>query len=117
MMGRVASFQPLRWVLVLLLILLCVMMGSAAALEQRSDFGHSAVAAKTPLLRQQYVDDVASLSNLALASRAAGADAAATARLLHAERNALKLQYRELTPPDLLKTKPSEIRQHPRAIN
>jgi hypothetical protein len=41
---------------------------------------------------------------LALASRGAGADAAATARLLHAERNALKLQYRELTPPDLLKT-------------
>ena len=60
-------------------------------------------AAKTlPPLRQQYIDDVASLSDLA--SRASGANAAATARLLHAERNALKLQYRELTPPDLLKT-------------
>jgi RHS repeat-associated protein len=64
-----------------------------------------APAAKTlPPLRQQYVDDVLGLKDLGLSARAAGQNAEATARMLHAERNALKLQYRELTPPDVLKT-------------
>jgi RHS repeat-associated protein len=53
-----------------------------------------------PLLRQQYIDDVARLKDLANNARVAGANEEATARLLHAERNALKLEYRELSPPD-----------------
>lgn len=85
-----------------LLTLLFALSGSALGGFIEND--RSSLAPGTPLLRQQYVDEVGSLSDLALASRSAGADAAATARLLHAERNALKLKYRELTPPDLLKT-------------
>ena len=53
-----------------------------------------------PSLRQQYVDEVTELADLGLASRAAGADAQATARLLSAERDALKLKYRALSPPE-----------------
>jgi RHS repeat-associated protein len=56
-----------------------------------------------PPLRQQYVDEVLQLKEVALASRGAGASAEATARLLHAERNALKLKYRELSPADAVK--------------
>lgn len=43
------------------------------------------------------------MKEVALASRAAGASDEATARLLHAERNALKQKYRDLSPSDAVK--------------
>ena len=43
------------------------------------------------------------LEEVALASRGAGASTEATARLLYAERNALKLKYRGLSPADAVK--------------
>jgi hypothetical protein len=74
---------------------------SVPAMKGNVDFRHSSLAAKTlPPLRQQYVDEVTGLADLGMASRAAGADAQATARLLSAERDALKLKYRALSPPE-----------------
>jgi len=64
-------------------------------------FIEGAVVARTlPPLRQQYIDEVIGLADLGLASRGAGADAQATARLLSAERDVLKLKYRALSPPE-----------------
>lgn len=42
------------------------------------------------------------LQGLGASARAAGQNAEATARMVHAERNALKLQYRELTPANMV---------------
>ena len=53
-----------------------------------------------PLLRQSYVDEVKALEEVGLGLRAAGADAETVARILHAERNALKEKYRQLSPSD-----------------
>jgi len=49
MIGGITRFQPLLWLLVLLLSLLLATMGSAAASAERGDFGCSSLAAKTPL--------------------------------------------------------------------
>ncbi len=54
-------------------------------------------------LRQQYIEEVLALEELGLSARAAGADAEAVARMLVAERNALKVKYRELSPADFVK--------------
>jgi hypothetical protein len=47
MMGKATSLSRLRWLAVLLLSLLWATTGSTAALAERSDFGHSSLAAKT----------------------------------------------------------------------
>lgn len=47
MMGKVASTLWLRWLLILLLSLTWAAPSSVAALAERSDFGHSSLAAKT----------------------------------------------------------------------
>jgi hypothetical protein len=56
-----------------------------------------------PALRQAYVSEVEGLADLGLSARAAGQNAEATARFLNAERNALKVQYRNLGPADAAK--------------
>lgn len=43
------------------------------------------------------------LDDVGLNARAAGQSPEATARMLHAERNALKLKYRDLSPPEAVK--------------
>lgn len=55
-----------------------------------------------PPLRQQYVDAVRSLISKAQAMRDAGASVEEMARDLHAERRALGVQFKDLTPPDKL---------------
>lgn len=45
----------LRWVLALMLSLLWATMGSAAALEEPGDFGHSSLAANNVAVRQHYL--------------------------------------------------------------
>ncbi len=47
MIGHTPAVQGLRWLAVLLLSLLWATVGSAAALAERDDFSHSALAAKT----------------------------------------------------------------------
>jgi hypothetical protein len=47
MIGGITRFQPLLWLLVLLLSLLSATMDSAAASAERGDFGCSSLAAKT----------------------------------------------------------------------
>ena len=54
-------------------------------------------------IRQAYESEVKALKDLGNSARAAGQDAEATARMLNAERNALKLQYRKFSPPDFVK--------------
>jgi hypothetical protein len=55
-----------------------------------------------PALRQAYVDDVASISDNAAAWEKAGADPELIARESWADRRALGIQYKGLTPPDML---------------
>jgi hypothetical protein len=55
-----------------------------------------------PLLRQQYVNAVNGLSKSATEMRAAGKSAEEIARALHAQRRALGVQYKNLTPNELL---------------
>lgn len=47
MIGHTPAVQGLRWLAVLLLSLLWATVGSAAALAERDDFSHSALAAKS----------------------------------------------------------------------
>ena len=54
------------------------------------------------MLWQQYVNAVNGLSKSAAEMRAAGKSAEEIARALHAERRALGVQYKNLTPDDLL---------------
>jgi hypothetical protein len=49
------DFHPLRRLLVLLLSLFWATMGSAAALAERSDFDHCAIAANNVAVRQHYL--------------------------------------------------------------
>jgi hypothetical protein len=56
-----------------------------------------------PPLRQKYVDDVAKLKDKANTMKKEGYSDEEIARILHDERNALKVQYRELTPSNVLK--------------
>ncbi len=56
-----------------------------------------------PALRQQYVDAVHGLGERAAAMRRAGASPEEIARALHAERNALKTQFRGMSPADAVK--------------
>ena len=55
-----------------------------------------------PKLRQAYVDEVAGLANRAKELRKAGHSTEQIARTLHAERRALGIKYKNLTPPDKL---------------
>ena len=55
-----------------------------------------------PALRQAYVDDVASISDNVAAWEKAGADPEFIAREAWADRRALGIQYKGLTPPDML---------------
>ncbi|WP_434572518.1 hypothetical protein [Pseudomonas sp. Z3-8] len=57
---------------------------------------------KLPPLRQAYVDEVNSLSEISLSMRAAGATPEQVARQLHQTRRELGVQYNDLTPPDKL---------------
>lgn len=62
------------------------------------------VAAKNlPALRAQYEAEVRLLEDVGLNARAAGQTTEATARMLNAERNALKLKYREFSPSESVK--------------
>jgi hypothetical protein len=54
-------------------------------------------------IRQAYETEVKALKDLGNSARAAGQDAEATARMLNAERNALKIEYRKFSPPDFVK--------------
>jgi len=59
------------------------------------------VAAKgLPPLRQAYVAEVEALKDLGFSARAAGQDVQATARMLNAERDALKVMYRDMSPAE-----------------
>ena len=70
--------------------------------EQTSKDVADAARAKPPL-RQAYETDVKALQDQADSARAAGQEPETAARMLHAERNALKVKYRELSPPDKVK--------------
>ena len=64
--------------------------------------GTVAAAESTTLTRAAYVEEVEGLKDFANSARAAGQDAEATARMVSADRNALKVKYRELSPPDFV---------------
>ena len=70
--------------------------GAVKAVDRMGDAGRGAN--KISPLRQRYVDDVTALKNLGLSARGAGQSAEATARMLHAERRALGVKYKNLTP-------------------
>ncbi len=53
-------------------------------------------------LRLEYVSRVNALTNKATAMRKAGASGESIARTLHAERRALGVEFKNLTPPDML---------------
>lgn len=55
-----------------------------------------------PALRKEYEDKVRALKRKEEQMRAEGKSAEEIARTLHAERRALGVQYKDLTPPDLL---------------
>ena len=55
-----------------------------------------------PALRQQYVDAVGGLADKVPCMRQAGQSSEQIARALHAERRALGIQFKSLTPPDKL---------------
>ncbi|MEM1026511.1 MAG: LamG-like jellyroll fold domain-containing protein [Planctomycetota bacterium] len=59
--------------------------------------------AKLKHIRSSYVREVEGLADLGYSARAAGSTGEATARLLNAERNALKVKYRAKTPASLVK--------------
>lgn len=69
---------------------------------RNAGFSHSSFAAEG-LTRAGYVKEVEELMDLANTARSAGQSAEATARMVSAERNALKLKYRELSPADFVK--------------
>jgi hypothetical protein len=75
---------------------------SGTAMEGNGGFWQSSLAAETgvPALRSAYIAEVKGLEDLGLAARAAGQDLKSTAQLLNTERNALKVQYRQLGSPD-----------------
>jgi hypothetical protein len=54
--------------------------------------------ANIPALRQQYMTGVSRLSEKATAMRGAGASSEEIARILHADRRALGVQFKDLTP-------------------
>lgn len=54
-------------------------------------------------MRQLYVREVYDLQQRVSAMRASSATLDEIAKFAHASRTAIKLKYRELTPPDLLK--------------
>ena len=56
-----------------------------------------------PALRTQYEAEVRLLEDVGLNARAAGQTTEATASMLNAERNALKLKYRQFSPADQVK--------------
>jgi hypothetical protein len=57
MKGKPSDFQALRWLSVVFLSLLWTTMGSAAALAERRDFGHSTLAAKTTVQQNNAAGD------------------------------------------------------------
>ena len=79
-------------------VLETVAMGAA-----RQPGGAAGAAGGSTALRQQYVESVQSLSATAAAMRQAGISAEQIARALVAERNALKVRFRELSPTDAVR--------------
>jgi hypothetical protein len=76
---------------------------SGPVLEGKVRFGDFTIAAESAALtRAGYVEEVEGLKDLANSARAAGQDGEATARMVSAERNALKVKYRALSPPDFV---------------
>lgn len=70
------------------------------SVEQGAD--QQLVSGGAPTLRQQYVEAVSELRDIADSLRAAGADIEQVARALHAERCAVRDAFRALTPSDML---------------
>lgn len=58
--------------------------------------------ASLPPLRQQYVTSVVGLRYQTQALREAGKSSEEIARILHAERRAIAVRFKDLTPPDML---------------
>jgi len=82
------------------LLTLLFSMGSPA-MEENADFWQSTLAARgVPALRQGYVDAVTGLAGKVPGMRQAGMSSEQIARTLSAERNALKVQFRALSPPE-----------------
>ncbi|MHB8874567.1 MAG: RHS repeat domain-containing protein [Myxococcaceae bacterium] len=77
--------------------------GGALFLAGAREPAPRAAARELPPLRQQYIDAVKSLGDKAAAMRQAGVSPEQIARTLHAERNALKVAYRGLSPPEAVK--------------
>lgn len=69
--------------------------GQAAPLEERAF-------SPKPMLRQQYEAAVSKLAEKAIAMRGQGTPPEQIARLLHSERRALGVKFKDLTPPDKL---------------
>jgi len=82
--------------------LLTLFFLSGPAIGENSDFRCCTVAANQ-LTRAGYVSEVGAIKDFANSARAAGQSAEATARMAVAERNALKVKYRELSPADFVK--------------
>lgn len=55
-----------------------------------------------PKLRQAYIDEVANLKNVVSDMRASGASSESIARTVHAQRRALGVKYKNLTPAEML---------------
>ncbi len=69
----------------------------------RKNSGNKKPDKKIPALRQQYVNEVKALSKKAENMRKAGLPSEKIARTLHADRRALGVKYKDLTPPAKLK--------------
>jgi RHS repeat-associated protein len=75
-------------------------LANAGAATKAGAAAHSEEA--LPALRQAYVDDVASIADNVAAWEKAGADARFVAQEAWADRRALGIQYKGLTPPEIL---------------
>lgn len=80
MTGNSSVLLRLRWLAVVLLSLLWVTMSNAAASAERSDFGHSSLAAKTPAVEfaggtQPFVADLSNVTGKVSVSRNRAIDA------------------------------------------
>jgi hypothetical protein len=64
--------------------------------------GSGSIQPEVPPLRKAYVDEVAALSDEVEALRSAGKSAEEIARQVSAERRAIGIKYKDLTPPELL---------------
>ena len=106
MTGGATNTHWLRWLLAFIVSLTWATMGSAAALVERGDFGHSSLAAKTttgaPALREAYIREVHGLSQAHQQMLEAGFSEQTIARTLHQMRRDIGVAYKDLTPADKL---------------